>query len=213
VAQYTFKFSPGRGIRKYRDHLAREAEQLLRRSDSDGVRFRAGDELDKQIDALFTGSLPEDELEIVRARLMAEQTMLYGDYDRLRAESEFRVAIFIPLMVLILILAVGVHWLWALASVIPALLIVQAFQLESQAYFALLAAVTSGKVRSPFVEQLTNELAAHREQQREQQRDQAKREADARKRRMDEERLRESSVTTKLDGLDLVERAAPDRSL
>jgi hypothetical protein len=94
------------------------------------------------------------ELQIVRPRLMAEQTVLYGEHDRMVSEAEFRVQIVVPLVVLVAILALNVSLVWLLALSLLALLLVQAMSLQVRANLALVEAVTSRKVKSPYLESL-----------------------------------------------------------
>ena len=54
----------------------------------DGDRSQIFSDLQKWLD---------EELEIIRARLTSEQAVLYGEYDRMISEAEFRVAIVVPL--------------------------------------------------------------------------------------------------------------------
>lgn len=46
----------------------------------------------------------EDDLDIIATRLLGQEQELFGVYDRLKAESEFRIAITVPVMTLIVIL-------------------------------------------------------------------------------------------------------------
>lgn len=94
----------------------------------------------------------------IRARLMAEQTALYGEHDRIQSEAEFRVTIVPPLVFFVVTVALSVHPLWLLALAPLGLLLYQANGLRSQAGQVLVAAVTSGKVKSPYLENLEAEI-------------------------------------------------------
>jgi hypothetical protein len=103
--------------------------------------------------------LTTEEFGAIRARLMAEQSALYGEYDRLRSEAEFRVAIVLPLVSLILGLGSLVHPAWGFAIIPLGLLVFQAAILQGEADQALIGAVVAGKVEAPFMTRLTNRLA------------------------------------------------------
>jgi hypothetical protein len=70
----------------------------------ESVRFRtlAANELPQLLSSLGADRLPMpnliDDYEILRTRLMASQGTLYGEYDRLIAEAEFRIGISVPLI-------------------------------------------------------------------------------------------------------------------
>lgn len=83
-------------------------------------------------------------------QLHVERESLFYEYDRVRAESELRAAIVIPLLILIAILAAG-FWLWAFALVIPIWLVRQAVQLSVEAEQQLLSAVRLEVVQSSTV--------------------------------------------------------------
>src|SRR5438309_4824806 len=93
---------------------------------------------------------------------MAEQTTLYGEYDRYKSEAEFRVAVTPPLLVFVAVFAVGLSWLWALGVLPLGLLGGQAIGLQRQADLALVASVMSGKVKSPYLESAETELTTSR---------------------------------------------------
>lgn len=147
--------------------------KLLRRLPGSREVFnRYGESLDTEIARIFArypgrrDIIPPprpdvmEDLQAVRARLMAEQTTLYGEYDRLQSEAEFRVAILLPLTTLIAVVAFDVHPLWFLGLLAIGLLAYQAAVLQQQADLALVAAVSSGKIRSPLLEMIENELSA-----------------------------------------------------
>ena len=83
-------------------------------------------------------------------QLHVERESLFYEYDRVRAESELRSAIVVPLLVLIAILAAG-FWQWAFALVIPIWLVRQAVQLNVEAEQQLLSAVRLEVVQSSTV--------------------------------------------------------------
>lgn len=92
---------------------------------------------------------------MVRARLMAEQTVLYGEYDRAISEAEFRVGVLVPLVPLVTFLAFDGGPLWLLSLLPLSVLLAQAVALQVRANLSLVESVISGKIASPYLEELT----------------------------------------------------------
>jgi hypothetical protein len=53
---------------------------------------------------------------IVRTRLIHESPDTVSEYDRLRAEADFRSAIVLPLLAIIILFAFEISWHWGLAA-------------------------------------------------------------------------------------------------
>jgi hypothetical protein len=84
-------------------------------------------------------------------QLHVQRESLFYEFDRVRAESELRAAVVIPLLILIGIL-LSASWWWALALAVPVWLTRQAVQTYVQAEQQLLTAVRLRVVKSPTVE-------------------------------------------------------------
>jgi uncharacterized membrane protein len=95
-----------------------------------------------------------DELGLVGARLMIDAPELFNAADRMRAESELRLAVIPPLGVLTAILAVEMSPLW-LVLVLPLVaLFRQAVRRRQQAGDGIADALWTGKVKAPVLERL-----------------------------------------------------------
>lgn len=105
------------------DRLAEEVRQALTEA-TDRSRPRAVRRLLVEqytdVDA-YVAALAGD-LPLLPARLLGRDQELYGAYDRLRAEAEFRAAVALPMLPLIVALAVQTSRLWLVALVLPGLL-------------------------------------------------------------------------------------------
>jgi hypothetical protein len=98
-----------------------------------------------------------------RARLAANPALetLYGEYDRTESESEFRAAIFLPLLILVFVLALQEHAAWLVLLVPLLYLLVQARILRDRADEKLIAAITSSPtLKSPLLETLEDVVRA-----------------------------------------------------
>jgi hypothetical protein len=100
-----------------------------------------------------------NDMNLVRSRLMAEQTTLYGEYDRIESEAEFRAALVPPLLVLVIAVTIiqFLQWgmeslLWLLILIPIAGLFLDALTRVRRADVVLLQAVSSGNVSSPLLE-------------------------------------------------------------
>lgn len=91
------------------------------------------------------------EFSTIRTLLLVEHPLLYNEYDRLTSEAEFRTAIILPLAWLITILGREFDTAFFAALVAVIALAIQAFQLERRGMAILVQSVTSGKVTSPYV--------------------------------------------------------------
>jgi hypothetical protein len=100
------------------------------------------------VDPLFDLSFAVDR-EVLRARLMADQEVLYGEFDRFQSESEFKSSISFPVAALSIIMAFLVHPAWSLMLAVVGWLWLQASRLEDKADLALVAGVSAEKIESP----------------------------------------------------------------
>jgi hypothetical protein len=99
-----------------------------------------------------------DELDLIESRLMTEAPALFNSADRLRAESEFRLAVIPPLVALALVLAFqdGAAWL---IGVLPLVIFFQqAVRRLQRSGDRLADALLGEKVKAPVLERL--EVAA-----------------------------------------------------
>ena len=87
---------------------------------------------------------------ILRTRLIHESPDTVSEYDRLRAEADFRSAIVPPLLAIIMVFALKVSWLWSLAALLLLILLATARQKRREAGDIL--ADTLGVVAAPCVE-------------------------------------------------------------
>jgi hypothetical protein len=70
---------------------------------------------------------------LLETRLREEVPATASTIERLDAEAEFREAIALPLVILVLVVTLGVSWLWVVSLVVPAALFVQALSLRRAA--------------------------------------------------------------------------------
>jgi hypothetical protein len=114
--------------------------------------------LDARIDVESYGEQLEQDLPLVPLRLLGEgkQREIYGEFDRLRAEAEFRASIALPLAVVICVLAWRTSLLWLLALAVPAILIVEALQNVTAAADVLAESIRARAANSPVLEELRN---------------------------------------------------------
>jgi xanthine/uracil/vitamin C permease (AzgA family) len=87
-------------------------------------------------------------------RLLGNDPELYGEYDRLRSEGEFRLAVADPSIILIVTLAIisSPVWLYALIGVI--ILEVLGIRKVDASTALLIDAIRAGRVTSPILEDL-----------------------------------------------------------
>lgn len=87
---------------------------------------------------------------IVRTRLIHKSPDTVAEYDRLRAEADFRSAIVPPLFAILILFVAHVAWLWGLATLLLLVLLASARQKRREAGDIL--ADTLGVVHAPCVE-------------------------------------------------------------
>jgi hypothetical protein len=78
---------------------------------------------------------------LLKTRLLAVSQPLHAEVDRPDAEATFRMALWPPLTLLVMYLAIQVSWWWAFALLVPALLVWQWLSLRRQANDALVLAL------------------------------------------------------------------------
>lgn len=91
------------------------------------------------------------DLPLMPLRLLAEgkAQQVYGEFDRLRAEAEFRASVALPLLALVCVVAWRVTPWWLLALIVPVILLVEAIRNVTEAADVLAEATRAGVVGSP----------------------------------------------------------------
>jgi hypothetical protein len=115
--------------------------------------------LDVRLDIERYVETAEGELPLVPMRLLGSETdrEVYGEFDRLRAEAEFRAAIALPLAAIIAVVAWRTAPWTLVALVVPVLLFVDAMQTAAEASDALAEAVRSRELALPVFDQVCHE--------------------------------------------------------
>lgn len=94
------------------------------------------------------------DLLLLPARLVGKESEIYERWDRLRAESEFRISVALPLLALALVLATRLHSIFALL-ILPCGYLVQEGLGKSRAATSQLAeSLRAGRVSSPVLERV-----------------------------------------------------------
>ena len=117
------------------------------------------------------GTIPDDltmryvlgifsEFRVVQTRLIGESNELFTQFDRFRAEAEFRRSMVVPLSVLVILVAVQTTWIWLFGFLIQFLLYRDAVRLQESAGDVLADAVAAAKVSSPSLERLDQDIGA-----------------------------------------------------
>jgi hypothetical protein len=101
----------------------------------------------------YADSLNEN-LYLIPARLVGKEQEIYERWDRLRAESEFRLSIAPPLAAMAIILANRLNPLWLLLIVPSAYLTFQGFAREEAATAQLAESIRAGRVASAVLEDI-----------------------------------------------------------
>ncbi|MGW2888086.1 hypothetical protein ACWDDN_22560 [Streptomyces griseoruber] len=91
-----------------------------------------------------------DDLPLVPARLIGTDQELFGEFDRIRAEAEFRVSIGPPMVMLSSVLLPHSAW-WGLLMTVPVLLFAHGMWLYWDSNDLLAEALRAGRVNSPVV--------------------------------------------------------------
>ncbi len=95
---------------------------------------------------------------ITQLMINREMNTLYGEFDRQKSESQFRAAIFLPLVFLIVIVAGLEHWLWLLLLLAPCYLLVEARLLNQRAERQLTSVLSSRQMQSQLLRDLRESL-------------------------------------------------------
>jgi hypothetical protein len=117
------------------------------------------DFLDRQANRLV------QDLDIVPFRLIGKEPELYGEYDRLRSEGEFRLAIAEPGILLFAFLAVSESWLWLIGLLGVIALEVLGLRKTDEADNLLYDALRVERVESPVLTDLENAYGRYLEEQ------------------------------------------------
>ncbi|MFI9240830.1 hypothetical protein [Streptomyces sp. NPDC053079] len=96
----------------------------------------------------------------LRTRLYGSSKDLYGDYDRLAAEADFKVNVGGAAIILCCVAAILVEPWWALLSGPMAFLIYRDLSTTRQANDVLVQAIVTGVVKSPKFEEIISEMKA-----------------------------------------------------
>lgn len=93
----------------------------------------------------------KQDLPLIPYRMLAEEKdhKIYSEFDRLRAEAEFRAAVALPLAVIVAVVAWRTSPWWALALVVPALLALEAARATTAATDVLAESIRARPCDSP----------------------------------------------------------------
>jgi hypothetical protein len=94
------------------------------------------------------------QIHLLETRLLEMAESTGAQVERLGAEADFRLTIAPPLLALILILIFGVSWLWLLALVVPAALVMQGIDLSQKRSEQAIDALRA-RVQTPELEKIT----------------------------------------------------------
>ncbi len=153
-----------RGLTWFDEYLRSQAETAVLEQDADSELI--GRSLNQIAAEDFTTSDLRDELAAIRTSLMVDHPVIYDDYDRLRAEAEFRIAILLPLSLLLYILGQHFDSAFYLGFGGVVALGFQAHHYERRATAALIQSVISEKVTPQYVEQVLLELSRQHRRKR-----------------------------------------------
>jgi hypothetical protein len=146
-----------------------------------GGRGRVGEALKTELPSVNRDELAAtvvSEAEVIADNLLDEGSELYGTVDRLRGEVELRLAIGLPLTVLLLVLAFQSSPLWLLGIVGVLGLTYDAGVKQRERMKRIRAALTSKPSRSPTLSRIEGALNVLLEQDRRARETSAKEEAD-----------------------------------
>lgn len=106
-----------------------------------------------------TRPLVEDarrDLDYVAPRLLGKEDAIYGEYDRLMSEGQFRVGMFLPMCYLFGSLSWLVNPWWALGLLLPSTLLYLGVRSHSSARQNLALAIVAERIESPALEHLAS---------------------------------------------------------
>ena len=145
-------------VRGRRDRPLREVDTTRVRDELRGV---ATDDVREALSAWLVIRIL-DQRELLAHRLVADNADLFAEYDRLRSEAQFRMAVAPPLLAIAIVLALSwTPWVALSLLAIP-VLIAQAIRKGNQASDLLIDAMLIRKIDAPAFEQLaraTSELS------------------------------------------------------
>jgi hypothetical protein len=101
----------------------------------------------ERIDAL--GPQIRRELDLPNTLLVGDQPEIYAEADRARAEAEFRLALVLPSLALVVVLVAREGWLWAFGFVASWALLVTGLAKKAEARTFINNSIDSGKTPSP----------------------------------------------------------------
>jgi TPR repeat protein len=112
--------------------------------------------LDVRFDVDWYARAFEQDLALMPLRLLGEEKEreIYGEFDRLRAEAEFRASVALPLAAVVGVVAWRVSPWWLLAIVVPVLLVVEARHNVSAAADVLAESIRARAPDSPALNQV-----------------------------------------------------------
>jgi hypothetical protein len=110
------------------------------------------------------------ELDLPNTLLVGDQPEIYAEADRARAEAEFRLALVLPTIALVVVLIVVGTPRWAFGFFAPAALLFTGLAKQDEARTFILNSIESGKTPSPaarrFSEHMTQRLGLNDHQER-----------------------------------------------
>jgi hypothetical protein len=144
VRVFWVESSDSRGTRdEYQTHLAKLNDRIFDKSN--GLSPHDFEQVDT--DAAKATSATVDEL---RPRLLVANQELFGEYDRLAAEAQFRLNVCPPLLALGVTAAVTVSaWIALFAVIVSYALLTQAFRKRAQSVSVIQRAVLAGQISHP----------------------------------------------------------------
>ncbi|MEJ7635923.1 hypothetical protein [Aeromicrobium sp.] len=139
--------------------ISRSPEANKERDNTDFTEAESRQWSEHSIARILTRSLI-DELPDLTRNLELEQPTIFATYDRLRGEAEFRLAVSVPLLALIVVLGFSEH-LWILSLlVIPPIIYVQGLARTYAAQTLVWSAMIRGLVKPPAALALDDLVAA-----------------------------------------------------
>jgi hypothetical protein len=108
----------------------------------------------RQIGAVMTRARVLDaqlarELDLPNTLLVGDQPEIYAEADRVRAEAEFRLALVLPSIALIIVLVTNAGWWWLVALLASLALWITGVAKQDEARAFIRNSVESGKTPSP----------------------------------------------------------------
>jgi hypothetical protein len=96
------------------------------------------------------------ELDLPNTLLVGDQPEIYAEADRARAEAEFRLALVLPSVALVVVLMAREGWLWAFGFVASWALLVTGLAKQAEARTFIKNSIDSGKTPSPAVQRFVD---------------------------------------------------------